>query len=153
MRKNVYLIIGEGRCGKSSLVRALTGVYRHRRMGVRLMPPENRDIDIAIWSQSCQESGDSPEDILQYLQDETAPYVLMTIRFHTIPGMAPFDAIEYYKLIEANHNIVGVAFMGPRPENEILQFDTIPQAAVVADCLINPINANASIVRHTWGWM
>jgi ABC-type transport system involved in cytochrome c biogenesis ATPase subunit len=54
MRKNIYIIVGEAQSGKSSLIRALTGVFRSATRTVQFINGEI--INLAIWTQSAQEA-------------------------------------------------------------------------------------------------
>ncbi|NGF75756.1 hypothetical protein G5B10_07685 [Fluviicola sp. SGL-29] len=151
MRKNIYLIIGEGKCGKSTLVRAHTGVYRSGLLWLRLA--SQTDIQIKVWSQSCQEGGHTPQDVLRRINNDSAAEILITLRFKPAPQMAPFNAIDYYDLIQANHNIVGVVFMADKSIQNIPQFPTNPEPVLIPDSWETAANASADSVRRGWGWL
>ena len=146
--KNIYLIIGEGKCGKSSLVRALTGIYRYAIKFVR--QTDGLNIRISIWPQSCQEGKITPEQALDYINTEQADNILITLRFKPAPGMVPYDAIEYYELFQNHHNIAQVVFMGG--SEDVRNFPTNPIANNLNLCQSRPINENAAIVREWWSW-
>lgn len=150
MRKNIFFIIGEGRCGKSSIVRALTGVYRYKRLFVRT---RTGDLDIYVWPQSCQEAGYTPQQVLDFIDGTDAQEVLITLRFEPTPEMVPSDGIDYYNLIAANHNVAGVVFMSNQPRPMVRQFPVAVQPVIVPDSLSTPVNANAAEVRNGWGWI
>lgn len=142
MRKNIYIIIGEGQSGKSSLVRALTGIYRNSTREVQLA--NNTKINIAIWSQSAQEGTMvTPEMLLQLINDALADNALIVLR--------PIDAIDYINLISVQHNIIEVLFIGWG--EEVQQFPTPGNINVINLSWDRPVNANAALVRNWWGWI
>ena len=148
MRKNIFLIIGDGKCGKSSLVRALTGVYRAK---AQLVAPTNgQPFSCSVWPQSCQEAGDSPIDVLNEVGRNPHQNFLITLRFFPGPEMIKHDAIEYYDLLNANHNIQQVLFMGST--NAPNTFNVTQPMNILPNSLNNAVNENASIVRQLWGW-
>lgn len=150
MKKRIFVIIGDGKCGKSSVVRALTGVYHHKDMLIR-QSNQAGDILVGVWSQSAQEGGYSPEDILRFINDSGAMNILLVLRFVPAPLMAPFSAIEYYELIRKHHNISQIVFMGPH--EEVPSFPTTPNSNTLNLCKKRPINANAAMIREWWGWI
>lgn len=150
MKKNLYIIIGDGKCGKSSVVRALTGVYHYKDMWIR-QSNQREDILVGVWSQSAQEGGHSPEDILGFINDSGATDILLVLRFVPAPHMATFLAIEYYDLIRQHHNINQIVFMGP--SEQVPSFVTVPIANELNLCQRRPINANAAMIREWWGWL
>lgn len=143
MRKNIYIIIGEGQSGKSSLIRALTGVFRSTTRPVQFVTEEV--IDLAIWTQSAQEANPlvSPEMLLQRINNVRANNALIVLR--------PTNAIDYINLITQQHNILEVVFIG-WTEN-VPQFPTPGNVNVITQSWDRPVNANAAMVRRWWNWM
>lgn len=143
MRKNIFIIIGEGQSGKSSLVRALSGVFRNTTRTVQLA---NREIiNIAIWTQSAQEARPlvTPAMLLQRINGTAATNALIVLR--------PANAIDYINLIAQQHEIVQVVFIG---RTEMVPQVPVPgNVNVITQSRDRPVNANAAMVRNWWGWV
>lgn len=144
----LYIIVGDGQCGKSSLTRALTGIYRTATTRIR---QTNRvDMHIRVWPQSAQEARKSPNQVLNEINNANAGNVLITLRYFPAPSMVQFDAIDYFDLISLHHNVVQIVFMGG--ETNVNQFRTSVPSNVLNLCTGRPINGNANMVRGWWGW-
>jgi hypothetical protein len=142
MRKNIYIIIGEGGCGKSSIVRALTGTYQSSWMDLQLT--NGITIDIAIWPRSAQEGTfETAEDILQKITDSPATHVLLVLR--------PWKAQEYIDLLITQHNIVQVLLISADLKLPRVNLPVIPNE--ITESKSRPINANAALIRNLWGWL
>lgn len=149
MQKNIYIVIGEGRCGKSSLVRALTGVFRRSKHARRIRQTDRKVIHIHVWPQSAQEARLSPEDVLNDVNNAWSENIFLVLRFQ--PHIVPYYATDYVNLLSEHHNIVHTVFMGPGDNVQ-----SIPSTGVsktLDNCMKNPINENASRVREWWGWV
>jgi energy-coupling factor transporter ATP-binding protein EcfA2 len=146
-RKNIYLIIGEGGCGKSSIIRALTGTYQSSWMDLQLSDTKlaNQVIDIEIWPRSAQEGTDeTPEQILQKIIDSQATHILLVLR--------AWGSQAYIDLIAPQHNIIQVLLISA---NANLPKVNIPEGINVeplTNSKTRPINANAALIRGLWGW-
>jgi ABC-type cobalamin/Fe3+-siderophores transport system ATPase subunit len=143
MRKNIYIIIGEGQSGKSSLIRALTGVFRSTMRTVQFINGEI--INLAIWTQSAQEATPlvTPTMLLERINNSRATNALIALR--------PGNATDYINLIAQQHNIVQVVFIGWA---EIVpQVPTPGTVNIITQSRKRPVNANAAMVRNWWGWM
>jgi len=151
MKRNIYLIVGEGRCGKSSLVRALTGVFRRTKKATRiaLSNPKKTEIKITVWPQSAQEAQLSPEDVLNDVNHALSENILLVLRFQ--PHIVPYHANDYINLLIEHHNIVKVIFMGPNDKVQSISISRI--ANVLNNSIKNPVNENANQVRNWWHWM
>lgn len=145
MKKNIYIIVGEGRCGKSSLVRALTGVFRRSIRGT-LQLVNGEIINIAIWPRSAQEgTSETPEQVLRKINGTGPNNVLIVLR--------PWGAQEYIDLLATQHNIIQVLLIS---SNMTLPGVNIPEGINVnpiTNSRSRPVNANAAVVRTWWGWM
>jgi ABC-type Mn2+/Zn2+ transport system ATPase subunit len=148
--KNIYIIIGEGKCGKSSLVRALTGVFRRSKKSTRIAQTNTDEImHINVWPQSAQEARKNPEKVLREIKEAWSNNVLLVLRF--LPhNNTPFSATDYVELIQEHHNIVQVIFMGPGDKVSKIQTPGIQKT--LKNTFKNPVNQNASEVRGWWGW-
>lgn len=149
MSKNIYVIIGEGRCGKSSLVRALTGIFRRGRRPTSIRQTNNELLYINVWPQSAQEAELDPNDVLDDINNAWSENILLVLRFQ--PHIIPYYAIDYISLITEHHNIIKVVFMGPGKDVQIIH--TPGQTETLDKCMTNPVNENASRVRKSWGWL
>lgn len=149
MKKNVYLIIGEGKCGKSGLVRALTGKYKNGPCIIR--SASNTNLEFMVWSNSPQEAGKSPQRVLKEINRVGAGNILLTLRFEPSPETIRFNAIDYVNLIGENHRINHVIFMSE--EEQVSYFQTSAPANILNLCSERPVNANADMVRRWWNWL
>jgi hypothetical protein len=147
--KNIYIIIGEGKCVKSSLVRALTGVFRRSKKPTPIRrSADDKIIKVCVWPQSAQEAKKKPEKVLKEINEAWSDNVLLVLRFQ--PHLIPFSATDYIDLIKEHHNIVQVVFMGP--EDTVPSIPTPGIKKTLENTLLNPVNQNASRVRGWWGW-
>ena len=155
MKRDIYLIVGEGRCGKSSLVRALTGIYngRGRKEGrkIALTTGATREIKIAVWPQSAQEGKKTPTDILNDINglSDDIPNVLLVLRFE--PHIINYWATDYTDLLIKHHNIVGVVTMSSN--SHVPELSGFKDALPISSSTENAVNANAEKVRKEWGWL
>lgn len=147
--KNVYLIIGDGACGKSSLVRGLTGIYNTKKIAVQ--ETEGKILDLQVWVRSAQEAGKSPKDVLDQINASPLPNALLTLRFDAY-NYQP-DAKSYFDLISSQHNIVNVIFMGSRETVPSFHTPSSVGGILIENSLGRPTNANASIVRVALNWL
>lgn len=146
--KNVILIIGHGACGKSSLVRALTGVARRSRNGIRDINGE--DLKFNIWIRSAQEAWKSPANVLKEVNECAGPNVLLTLRFHKYNKQP--EGKEYVDLLKKHHNVSKIIFLSA---HEIPVSFPFPEGETesIGNAWENPVNANASIAREFLGWV
>lgn len=149
MKKNIYLIIGHGRCGKSSLVRALTGKYKNGPCLIR--SAHNTNLDFMVWANSSQDAAKSPEKVLKEINNVGFSNILLTLRYSPSPETSGFDAMDYFKLLRENHKVTQVLFMGE--DEKVHLFDTSAPTHVLNLCAERPVNANANLVRQWWNWL
>ncbi|MCW8898116.1 MAG: hypothetical protein OQJ96_05905 [Flavobacteriales bacterium] len=149
MKKNIYIIIGHGACGKSSLVRALTGIYSGG--AIRFIRSVNgTDTKFAIWVRSRQEVGDKPAKVLEDVKNNKETNVLLTLRFGEY-NRCP-EAKEYVDLLMTEHNVSHIVYMGSDKEPATLTYSTI-KSIVIGNSVDTPVNANASVARKLFGWL
>jgi ABC-type cobalamin/Fe3+-siderophores transport system ATPase subunit len=126
-RKTIYVVVGKGRCGKSSVIRCLTGVARASTIPITLV--NQTILDISVWVRSAQESGKSPNHVLQELNAMKSSIGLISLRQGTYNGQA--TANTYITVLRQQFKIIKYPITLPR---------------------ISP-NANAAIARGQWGWL
>lgn len=149
MKKNIYIIIGNGGMGKSTTVRALTGTYRGGWKSIEFnVDGDNRHVeDFHIWSQSAQEGTYvNPAQLLINIAEVQENHILLTLRANDSPD----NANDYIAQIAAQHNIIGIVAMG-QYENILVPPGTLIN--VISDPWERPVNGNASRIRKWWGWL
>lgn len=148
--KKIYVIIGTGRCGKSSLVRALTGVYRSASIEIGL-DDKKSTFWARVMPQSAQEANLSPEKLLEKLdKDWGSTHAIVTLRLNNYNGQGP--AIDYMNALVTKHSIEKIVFMGKDPVVDTFKFGKT-QLNVIASSYSRPVNGNANMVRNWWGWL
>ena len=151
MKKNIYIIIGHGACGKSSLVRALTGVYRGVSRLIRVGNEEDfEDLQFAIWVRSRQEVSDKPKQVLKDVNSCNEKNVLITLRFGAY-NRCP-EAKEYVDLLMTEHNISRIVYMGREKNPDRLTYPLI-ESEQIGNSVGTPVNANANVARKFFGWL
>lgn len=148
MKKNIYIIIGHGACGKSSLVRALTGIYRGASRLIRSV--NGTDTRLAIWVRSRQEVGDKPKKVLKDVNSCHETDILLTLRFGSYYGCP--EAKEYVDLLLTEHNVSHIVYMGSNNNPATLTYPIIKNI-VISNSGGTPVNANASVARQFFGWL
>ena len=126
-RKTIYVVVGNGRCGKSSLIRCLTGVARTMTTPVILI--NQLIIDISVWVRSAQEAGKSPAQVLRELRAMRGSIGLLSLRLNGYNRQP--NANAYLQILRLHFNVI---------------IYTIPMPII-------PSNANAAIARGQWGWL
>ncbi|MCE3296241.1 MAG: hypothetical protein K0R65_1955 [Crocinitomicaceae bacterium] len=149
MKKNIYLIIGHGRCGKSSLVRALTGKYKNGPCQIR--SAYNTNMDFMVWANSSQDAAKSPEKVLKEINNVCFSNILLTLCYTPSPENSGFAAQDYVRVLKENHEISQILFMGE--DEKVHLFDTSVPTNVINLCSDRPVNANANLVRQWWNWL
>jgi len=146
--KNVYIIIGHGACGKSSLVRALTGVARWSRK--QIQNTEGQALDFNIWIRSAQEAYKSPNTVLKEINECKGLNVLITLRFHTYNNQPIGE--DYFDLISQHHNVSKIIFLSAKETP--VSFDA-PNSETLSmgNSYRSPVNANAARARSFLGWV
>lgn len=148
MKKNIYIIIGHGACGKSSLVRALTGIYRGASRLIRSV--NGTDTRFAIWVRSRQEVGFQPKKVLKDVNSCNEKHILLTLRFESYNNCP--EGKEYVDLLLTEHNVSHILYMGNGGNPATLEYPNI-ENIVISNSLKKPVNVNASVARKFFGWL
>lgn len=151
MKKNIYIIIGHGACGKSSLVRALTGIYRGASRLIRVGNEKNfEDLQFAIWVRSRQEVGFQPKKVLKDVNSCDETHILLTLRFGKYNDCP--EAKEYVDLLMTEHNVSRIVYMGREKNPDTLTYPSIVPKKI-GKSVDTPVNANANEARKYFGWL
>lgn len=111
------MVIGKGRCGKSSLIRCLTGVARASTIQLRLSN-QRTDVSVSVWVRSAQEAGKSPTVVLRDLNAMRGKIGLISLRLGRYNGQP--NANTYLSSLSQNFNVVIYNINPPRiPSNAI----------------------------------
>lgn len=147
--KRIYILIGETETGKSSIIRALSGVHNQ---GHRAIMTTNRDIlEFRVWTTSSQEFGHTPQDDLNVFNDTDEEFILMSLRYEALNSEFP-EAQTYIDAYEgAGHLIEQVVILRNHPELNFGQSE--PEIHSILRPRQWPINGNASQIRNWWRWM
>ncbi len=153
--KNVYLVIGHGNCGKSSLVRSITGRNRFGNSRIQSLNPLEA-IEIRVRIRSAQEDGTGPETILNRILESKHDHYLLTLRVEDYNHQP--KAIKYLEkmAIEPNINIAQIIVIGDKwfdqnEYNQIVPFSN--RTNKFENSLKTPINVVSSYVKGIWGWV
>lgn len=153
MKKKLYLVIGHGKCGKSSLVRSMTGLWRYGLTRIQRLQPSDI-INIRVWIRSLQEYVYLPiralDETLLYQED----FLLMTVRVESINGCP--DVFCYLEAFVHHYDIEGIVVIGEHPINEEL-FNGIQQYCPenthkFEKSLSTPVNKVCTEVKAAWNW-
>jgi energy-coupling factor transporter ATP-binding protein EcfA2 len=148
MKKNIYIIIGHGACGKSSLVRALTGTFRMSSKEVRDIEGKNLGFNICV--RSRQEVGKTPKEVLKDIESCNDKNILLTLRFHTYNGMPEGKA--YVDLLNKTLNVSHIIFLSA--DKVPVSFDfSDGRTFSIGNSWGNPVNVNASKARKFFDWL
>lgn len=116
-KKTVYVVMGKGRCGKSSLIRCLTGVAQASTIQLRLAN-RRTDVSVSVWVRSAQEAGKSPAVVLRDLNAMNGKTGLISLRLGKYNGQPNGNA--YLSTLSQNFNLVIFNINPPRiPSNAI----------------------------------
>lgn len=153
MKKKLYVVIGNGKCGKSSLVRSLTGLYKYSVVRIERLTPNDK-IDLMVWIRSLQEYGYSPEEVLAYVLEYEEDYLLLTVRIH--PHYHLPDVFGYLDVLVPHYDIEGIAVISEEPidsglYNKIEQYCPI-NTHKFEESLSTPINVTSTAVKRAWKW-
>jgi len=144
----LFLIFGDGAVGKSSTIRALTGLFRGGECAVHLSQPQGIH-EFWVEVRSLQEKEWSPEKAVALLEDKDCEFGLIALRqseWNAQP--AGFEFVHALK--EAGHEVAGSCVIGPLTDPALLKLgdktthldsEKTPEAA----------NFRASVLRELWG--
>ncbi len=153
MKKKIYVIIGHGACGKSSLVRSLTGVAR-KKQNVKIKFNNDKIEEFSIWIRSSQEDWKFPKDVIIELSASPNGNILLTLRLHTLYKRP--KGIEYLKLIDASFDIEKIAVIGERidvKELAIIESKWGKKVESFQNSWSRPMNELSSEVREHFKWV
>lgn len=126
-KKTIYIVVGKVRCGKSSLIRCLTGVSRASTIPITLV--SQLISNVSVWIRSSQETGKSPTRVLRELRAMRGSIGLLSLRLDKYNGQP--DANAYLTILRQHFNVI--------------KYDIIPPKI--------PPNERAANVRGRWGWL
>jgi energy-coupling factor transporter ATP-binding protein EcfA2 len=146
VNKKIYLIIGEKNSGKSSIIRALTGIRISGKINIAI-PTE---VTFYVQLMSFQEEAmQNPSNAIKSLKKINCESNLCALRLNKTQNFP--DAQTYIDaLINEGWEIAGIIVLG---ENNLQQ-----QFHQLCVHTINPpkeysINKNASKIRKWWSWL
>lgn len=150
--KRIYLVLGEGNVGKSTLIRCLTGI----RIASRIQVRETTLNDLTVWAymRSVQE-GNTPMSPSDLLHDITKPEesqfhdYLIPIRI-TAFNNCPNYSVYVNTLVAGGCTIVQAVALTQNTVAPVLGLPVVPISITTSH--LSPANANADIVRTAWGW-
>lgn len=158
--KRVYLVMGEGGTGKSTLIRCLTGLRQKGRPFVTLT--NSTRINIWCYMRSIQEMDPimSPLDVINDItQPSESAFIDYLIPFR-IDGRYGYQGIVPYLqalLNTPNLTIVNAVALDidaqSYPQLAGLPFPSNIPITYIPNSKSNTPNQNASIVRNAWGWI
>lgn len=150
--KRIYLIIGDGRVGKSTLVRSLTGIREASRVPIQLAC--GSVINVYAWMRSAQEiSMDADEVVRQITRPDESAFTDYLLPLRILPANHIADGYQdYISKLEAAGCVIQrrVFVFSAAPTMEVSCSES---TAVVANSMSNPANLNSHIVRKVWGWL
>lgn len=151
--KRIYLVLGEGTVGKSTLIRNLTGIRIANYTQV-----EERGGNILTmwaWMRSAQEAGLTPDaivdEILRADEGDLENY-LLPLRIVGLSSALP-DYDAYISRLLANGIIIeNIAVLTEQAIAPTLPLPVTP-SVVVTNSRRNAQNRTAAIVRTAWDWV
>ena len=146
---DVYIVAGDGSCGKSSTIRALTGARVRGKINIAFSTPQGI-LDAWVEIRSLQESPNdlSPENFNQVLKNSGCQLAIIALRANQYNGQP--DVQNYIDALQnAGHRIAGFGQLGshwPQPTtNPQIQVVPVPvQSANSAP------NQRAALLRTAW---
>ena len=127
IRTTICVVVGHGRCGKSSLIRCLTGVARASTTPITLV--SQAIINISVWVRSAQEANKFPARVLLELRAMRGSIGLLSLRLNGYNNKP--NANIYLTLLRQHFNVI--------------RYDITPPTI--------PPNERAANVRGQWGWI
>lgn len=151
--KRIFLVLGEGNVGKSTLVRNLTGI----RIADYAQVEETGGNIFTMWAwmRSAQEAGLTPDAIVNEIlrTDETnLENYLLPLRIVGISPALPGYDTYFSRLLASGIIIANSAILTKQAIAPTLPLPITP-SVVVVNSRINAQNRTASIVRAAWNWI
>lgn len=148
--KRVYLILGDGKMGKSTLIRHLTGIREASLVDIALSG--NQTIALWAWMRSAQEMPKSPAEIVSLIGNFNSAHctdILLPLRI--LPANYQPGYLSYVNAIaSAGHSIVQSIVL----TNQAHVAPTFQQISpnIISNSLSQPSNVIAANVRALWNW-
>ncbi len=155
MKKQIYVVVGHGSCGKSSVIRSLTGLFVRRKNPVKIqLISKELPVKFSVWIRSAQERGKNKEGILDQISGSKMDYILLSIRIESIWGLP--GAIDYLEHIATQHNLSRIVILG-EPLNPALCKPIIDKWPKITTQHENsrskPVNVISKEVRDSFNWI
>jgi hypothetical protein len=146
---NVYVIMGEAGAKKSSTVRALTGAYKSKSYDVGTSDKGVMEIFVQI--RSLQEFPIGPQDFIDFITDEEADNVLLTLRINRA-NRRPEGYIYLERFLMADWNIRSVIILNEREVPQVYP-PQLPRPILINNTAAMAANTIASRIRGRWLWL
>ena len=149
---DIYIIAGEPNSGKSCTIRALTGAGRKDSYNIEI---NGNVVSVYIDTVSLQERSEptSEAKFIKTLHTKQCKFAIIALRIRQRGGVNPVGNAQAYinALQAANHNIVGIAILGP-PK---LTFTSVNENLQIQLQSLNELtaaNQRAAFLRQSWGF-
>lgn len=143
----VWIVMGNAQVGKSSAIRALTGVYRSGRTDVQTVHGRLNGIFVQV--RSLQEKGISPQDFISARDDDE--YILLALRVNQAGGCP--NGLSYMQAFTGNNWMINrVTVLG----TDNLPYNLpqgIPNPLYIRNSGNIPANQTAHRIRNAWDWL
>lgn len=146
--KIIYLIIGNANSGKSSTIRALTGLGSHNRSKrISITFLNNTEHEFFVQTSAAQEKNMNVNRLIRVINNANSEYNLIALRFDR-PSTFPNYLSYLSRFEQEGWQIKKIVLLGnheflPQYQPILLRFD---------NPLDQTINKNASDIRKNWGW-
>ena len=157
---NVYAILGESNTGKSSTVRALTGVTMQYDTWTVATTPPTGNIDVYVEIKALQESNIQPQDFVKKIADldqflitkghHTVNNILIPLRISAVNG-CPDGAVylqHFARMPIPGWNIRPIVVLGAAAMPT-----AFPAHHPIPGLASMPANGIASQIRPLWNWL
>jgi GTPase SAR1 family protein len=151
---DAYIIVGKASVGKSSLVRALTGI---RNADKRLMAKPSAP-NFTLWAKdsSLQEARINPQSFIAEVTFQNVDAALCTLwpRSCRSKGIVYPDAARYIRVFQtAGWNIQPVILLDNGSSTFSVSFPGTVLSSRFSNVRTNPFNSFAALIRAHWGWI
>jgi len=143
----VWIIMGNAHVGKSSAIRALTGVYRSDYTDVQTVHGRLNDVFVQI--RSLQEKDIPPQNFINAHNDDG--YILLALRIGQV-GVCP-NGLNYIQAFAGNNWMInGVIVLGINNLPYNLPHG-VPNPLFIPNSVDTPANHVAHRIRRAWDWL
>lgn len=144
----VFIILGDRNKGKSSVIRALSGVGRAKAVEIATF---NGAFKTHVELQSLQESGILPVNFIAKIHAAKHKRVLVALWLKGKNPQLPSGQSYIEQFVHAGWRISEIAILGVG--NAPLNLPkNVPSPMFFPNSLISPVNSTASSVRAQWKW-